>query len=154
MFQAWNVADISREYFGVPTWITGLVQMTLVGLVILGGIHRIGAVAGKLVPVMCGLYILAGLAVIVARIDQVPDVFRLIVHAAFLPSEATGAFLGGSAGWAFLRGMQRALFSNEAGQGSAPIAHAAARTDEPVREGVVAGLEPFVDTLCVCSITA
>ena len=154
MFQAWNVADITRQYFGVPALATGLVMTVLVGLVILGGIKRIGTVAGKLVPFMCGLYILAGIAVIAARWELVPEMFRLIFHGAFNPSEAQGAFLGGVAGWAFLRGMQRALFSNEAGQGSAPIAHAAARTDEPVREGIVAGLEPFVDTLCVCTVTA
>ncbi len=154
MFQAWNVADITREYFGVPVLWTGLVQMLLVAAVILGGIRRIGAVAGSLVPFMCGLYLLAGVVVIGARIEEVPEILRLIVHSAFHPAEAQGAFLGGVAGWAFLRGMQRALFSNEAGQGSAPIAHSAARTDEPVREGVVAGLEPFVDTLVVCTITA
>ncbi|HEX6201574.1 MAG TPA: amino acid carrier protein, partial [Thermoanaerobaculia bacterium] len=154
MFQAWNVADITRQYFGVPVLATGAVQMVLVGLVILGGIRRIGTVAGRLVPFMCGLYILAGLSVIAARWEAVPGTFRLIFHGAFDPSEADGAFLGGVAGWAFLRGMQRALFSNEAGQGSAPIAHSAAKTDEPVREGIVAGLEPFVDTLCVCTVTA
>jgi AGCS family alanine or glycine:cation symporter len=154
MFQAWNVADITRQYFGVPVLATGVVQMVLVGLVILGGIRRIGTVAGKLVPFMCGAYVLAGLYVIGARWEAVPETFALIFHAAFNPSEAQGAFLGGVAGWAFLRGMQRALFSNEAGQGSAPIAHAAAKTDEPVREGIVAGLEPFVDTLCVCTVTA
>lgn len=154
MFQAWNVVDITREYFGVPILVTGAIQTTLVALVILGGIRRIGAVAGKLVPVMCGLYVLAGLFVIVTHQDAVPGVFAMIFRSAFGPSEAQGAFLGGAAGWAFLRGMQRALFSNEAGQGSAPIAHSAARTAEPVREGIVAGLEPFVDTLCVCTITA
>ena len=154
MFQAWNVADITRSYFGVPLLATGVIMTVLVGLVILGGITRIGAVAGKLVPVMCGLYVLAGIAVIVLRFEAVPETFRMIFHSAFHPAEAQGAFLGGVAGWAFLRGMQRALFSNEAGQGSAPIAHSAARTDEPVREGVVAGLEPFVDTICVCTVTA
>jgi len=83
----------------------------------------------------------------------VPGMFRLIFSEAFSPTEASGAFVGGAIGYAFLKGMQRALFSNEAGQGSAPIAHSAAKTDEPVREGVVAGLEPFIDTLCVCTLT-
>jgi AGCS family alanine or glycine:cation symporter len=83
----------------------------------------------------------------------VPATFVLIFSEAFSPTEAGGAFVGGAAGYAFLKGMQRALFSNEAGQGSAPIAHSAAKTDEPVREGVVAGLEPFIDTLCVCTLT-
>ncbi|MFQ6007660.1 MAG: alanine/glycine:cation symporter family protein [Candidatus Zixiibacteriota bacterium] len=154
MFQAWNVADITRSYFGVPKIISGLIMMILVGLVIIGGIKRIATVAGMLVPFMCVLYVLAGLFVIVVNIERVPDMFRLIFEKAFSSTEATGAFIGGTAGYAFLKGMQRALFSNEAGQGSAPIAHSAAKTDEPVREGVVAGLGPFIDTLCVCTITA
>ncbi len=154
MFQAWNVADITKEYFGVPQLVTGLILTVLVGMVIIGGIQRIGAIAGKIVPIMCGSYLLAGLYVIGARIELVPETLALIFHSAFNPADASGAFVGGVAGWAFLRGMQRALFSNEAGQGSSPIAHSAARTDEPVREGIVAGLEPFIDTLCVCTITA
>jgi AGCS family alanine or glycine:cation symporter len=154
MFQAWNVADITRSYFGVPKVISGIIMMILVGLVIVGGIKRIGTVAGMLVPFMCVVYILAGLVVIVLDIERVPDMFRLIFEKAFSPTDATGAFIGGTAGYAFLKGMQRALFSNEAGQGSAPIAHSAAKTDEPVREGIVAGLGPFIDTLCVCTITA
>jgi hypothetical protein len=103
---------------------------------------------------MCALYLLGGLYVLITNIDRIPDMFRLIFEGAFSKSEAAGAFLGGTFGFAFLKGMQRALFSNEAGQGSAPIAHSAAKTDEPVREGVVAGLEPFIDTLVVCTITA
>ncbi|HVR30492.1 MAG TPA: amino acid carrier protein [Thermoanaerobaculia bacterium] len=154
MFQAWNVADISFEYFGIPKIVTGIILTVAVGAVIVGGIKRIGDVAGRVVPVMCGIYILAGLYVIVTNLGQVPGYLALIVREAFSPNEAAGAFVGGSAGYAFLKGMQRALFSNEAGQGSAPIAHSAAKTDEPAREGIVAGLEPFVDTLCVCTITA
>jgi alanine or glycine:cation symporter, AGCS family len=153
MFQAWNVADISFTYFGVPQWIAGLVLTVGVGAVIIGGIKRIGEVAGRVVPFMCILYVLAGLTVIAMNISEVPSMFALIFSEAFTPSEATGAFIGGTAGYGFLKGMQRALFSNEAGQGSAPIAHSAAKTDEPVREGVVAGLEPFIDTLCVCTLT-
>lgn len=154
MFQAWNVADINFTYFGIPKIVTGIVLTVGVGLVIVGGIKRIGRVAGRIVPFMCGLYILAGLYVIVLNAGEIPAMFALIFKEAFAPSEAAGAFLGGTAGYGFLKGMQRALFSNEAGQGSAPIAHSAAKTDEPVREGVVAGLEPFVDTLVVCTITA
>lgn len=153
-FQAWNVADIGFTYFGIPKVVTGIVLTLGVGIVIVGGIKRIGDVAGKIVPFMCGIYILAGLYVIVVNAGEIPGIFKLIVIEAFKPSEAAGAFLGGAAGYGFLKGMQRALFSNEAGQGSAPIAHSAAKTDEPVREGIVAGLEPFVDTLCVCTITA
>ena len=153
MFQAWNVADISYTYFGLPQWIAGIILTAGVGLVIVGGIRRIGDVASRVVPFMCGIYVLAGLVVIAMNIADVPAMFLLIFREAFSPTEAGGAFVGGAAGYAFLKGMQRALFSNEAGQGSAPIAHSAARTDEPVREGVVAGLEPFIDTLCVCTLT-
>ena len=153
MFQAWNVADISYTYFGVPQWVAGIVLTIGVALVIVGGIRRIGDVASRVVPFMCGIYILAGLVVISMNIADVPAMFRLIFVEAFSPTQGGGAFVGGAAGYAFLKGMQRALFSNEAGQGSAPIAHSAARTDEPVREGVVAGLEPFIDTLCVCTLT-
>lgn len=154
MFQAWNVADISNQYFGMPKIAAGIILTLGVGLVIIGGIKRIGDVAGRIVPFMCGLYILGGLVIIIMNAGRIPEMFGLIFTEAFQPSEAAGAFIGGSAGFAFLKGMQRALFSNEAGQGSAPIAHSAAKTDEPVREGVVAGLEPFIDTLVVCTITA
>ncbi len=154
MFQAWNVADIGFTYFNIPQIVTGIVLAVGVGIVIIGGIKRIGDVAGKIVPFMCAIYILAGLYVIVVNAGEIPAMFGLIFKEAFSPSEGVGAFLGGTAGYGFLVGMQRALFSNEAGQGSAPIAHSAAKTDEPVREGVVAGLEPFIDTICVCTITA
>ena len=154
MFQAWNVADITWSYFGVNRLMTGIILTVLVGLVIIGGIKRIGNVTGRLVPIMCLVYLLAALGVIVAEYDRIPAMFLLIFTEAFSPTEAQGAFIGGAVGWSFLKGMQRSLFSSEAGQGSAPIAHSAAKTDEPVREGVVAGLEPFIDTLCVCTITA
>jgi AGCS family alanine or glycine:cation symporter len=103
---------------------------------------------------MVGAYLLAGLWVLVINAGEIPAMFALIFKSAFAPSEAVGAFIGGSAGSAFLFGMKRAIFSNEAGQGSSPIVHSAAKTDEPVREGVVAGLEPFIDTLVVCTFTA
>ncbi len=154
MFQAWNVAEISRAYFGVPPWISGLGMALLVAAVILGGIRRIGRITGTLVPVMCGLYMLAAIAVLVVEREQLPALFRLIFTAAFQPAEAAGAFLGAATGTAFIFGMKRALFSSEAGLGSAPIAHAAVKTREPVTEGVVAGLEPFIDTLVVCTLTA
>jgi AGCS family alanine or glycine:cation symporter len=153
MFQAWNVADISFTYFGLPQWIAGIVLTVGVGLVIVGGIRRIGDVASRVVPFMCAVYILAGLVIVALNIGEVPAMFALIFSEAFSPTEGAGAFIGGAAGYGLLKGMQRALFSNEAGQGSAPIAHSAAKTDEPVREGVVAGLEPFIDTLCVCTLT-
>ncbi len=154
MFQSWNVANVTRLNFGVPELLTGFVLAAITGLVIIGGIKRIGAVAGRLVPFMCLLYLAAAAYVLTLNFDQIPGLIRLIFTSAFTPAEAEGAFIGGTFGYAFLVGMRRALFSNEAGQGSAPIAHAAAKSNEPVREGVVAGIEPFLDTIVVCTVTA
>lgn len=154
MFQAWNVANITNEYFGIPTIVSGIILATVVGMVIIGGVKRIGEVAGKLVPFMCALYLLAGLYVLGINIEMVPATLKLIVMSAFSPLEASNAFIGGTAGYAFLWGMKRALFSNEAGQGSAPIAMSAAKTDEPARIGILAGMEPFIDTIVVCTVTA
>jgi AGCS family alanine or glycine:cation symporter len=103
---------------------------------------------------MVALYLLAGAYVLIMSADQIPGMLALIFRSAFSPQEFSGAFLGGTVGYAFLFGMKRALFSNEAGQGSSPIAHSAAKTNEPVREALVAGLEPFIDTLIVCTFTA
>ncbi len=154
MFQSWNVANVTRLNFGVPDLLTGLVLASVTGVVIIGGIKRIGAVAGRLVPFMCLVYLAAALYVLALNFDQIPGLIGLIFASAFTPAEAQGAFIGGTFGYAFLVGMRRALFSNEAGQGSAPIAHAAAKSNEPVREGVVAGMEPFLDTIVVCTLTA
>ncbi len=154
MFQAWNVGELTQEYFSVPSWITGIVLAVMVGAVIIGGIQRIGKVTATLVPFMVVLYLGAGSYVLALNIGDIPGIFALIVKSAFAPTEATGAFIGGSAASAFLFGLKRAAFSNEAGQGSSPIAHSAAKTDEPVREGIVAGLEPFIDTIVVCTFTA
>ena len=154
MFQAWNVGEITESYFGVPSLVTGIILAVIVGAVIIGGIKRIGKVAGTLVPFMVALYLLAGIWVLAVNFDKIPEMFALIVKGAFNPQEATGAFIGGTVAYGFLIGMKRALFSNEAGQGSSPIAHSAAKTKEPVREGVVAGLEPFIDTIVVCTFTA
>ena len=160
MFQAWNVADITFTYFQVPQVVTGIILTVLVGLVILGGIKRIGAVAGRIVPFMCIIYVLAAGYVLIVNVDQIPGLLALIVKSglpAFLGGQdaaPAGAFLGGTFGYAAMWGVKRALFSSEAGQGSSPIAHSAAKTDEPVREGVVAGLEPFIDTIVVCTLTA
>ena len=170
MFQAWNVAAVTTQYFDLPvvsamekthnfnpeTFTIGAILAIVVGCVIIGGIKRIGAVAGKLVPFMCVVYLIAGLFVLVLNIGQIPELLMLIVKYGVGLGEApaSGAFLGGTIGYAAMWGIKRALFSSEAGQGSAPIAHAAAKCDEPVREGVVAGLEPFIDTLVVCTVTA
>ena len=154
MFQAWAVADTTFAYFGVPQWITGLALAVLTGAVILGGVKRIGAVAGTLVPVMCGIYIVCGLYVLVVNAERLPGVIHLIFACAFAKAEAGGAFMGAVMGTGFSWGMKRALFSSESGLGTAPMAHSAVKTPEPVTEGVVAGLEPFIDTLVVCTITA
>lgn len=154
MFQAWNVGVVTEESFGVPQPVVGVVLAIIVGLVIIGGIKRIGAFAGAVVPAMCFLYLAAAVYVLALNVEVIPAMLRLIVSSAFNPAEASGAFVGGTFGYAFLWGMKRALFSSEAGQGSSPIAHCAARTSEPVREGVVAGLEPFIDTLVVCTLTS
>lgn len=154
MFQAWNVGELTQEYFNVPSWITGIVLAVMVGSVIIGGIKRIGKVTATLVPFMVILYLGAGFYVLALNIGEIPGIFALIVKSAFTQTEASGAFIGGTAASAFLFGLKRAAFSNEAGQGSSPIAHSAAKTDEPVREGIVAGLEPFIDTIVVCTFTA
>lgn len=154
MFQAWNVADVTNEYFGVPGWISGVVLTLMVGTVIIGGIKRIGKVTGTLVPSMVFIYVIAGFYVLFANFSEIPSLLALIVSSAFTPTEASGAFIGGTVSSAFLFGMKRAVFSNEAGQGSSAIAHAAAKTDEPVREGLVGGMEPFIDTIVVCTFTA
>jgi AGCS family alanine or glycine:cation symporter len=154
MFQAWNVGEITQTYYGLPSWISGIALAIIVGAVIIGGIHRIGRFAATVVPLMVVAYLIAGIWVLAANIGDVPAMFALIFESAFAPSQATGAFIGGTAASAFLFGMKRAIFSNEAGQGSSPIVHSAAKTDEPVREGIVAGLEPFIDTIVVCTFTA
>ncbi len=154
MFQAWNVGELTQEYFAIPSWITGIVLAILVGMVIIGGIKRIGKVTATLVPLMVALYLAAGSYVLAVHFGEIPEILAMIVRYAFVPTEAAGAFIGGTAAAAFMFGLKRAAFSNEAGQGSSPIAHAAAKTDEPVREGIVAGLEPFIDTIVVCTFTA
>ena len=154
MFQSWNVANLTENYYGLPTIGSGILMVVLVGLVIIGGIKRIGQVAAQLVPLMCVLYILSAFAVLALHIEELPSLLLLVVRSAFNSVEPEGAFLGGTIGFAFMHGMKRAIYSNEAGQGSAPIAHAAAKTDEPAREGIVGGIGPFIDTLCICSLTA
>ena len=139
--------------FGVPTWMTGLVLALLLGAVIIGGIRRIAAVTSKIVPFMGGLYTLGAFAVIASNIENVVPSFMSVFQSAFTGSAAAGGFLGASFAYAFNKGVNRGLFSNEAGQGSAPIAHAAARADEPASEGMVSLLEPFIDTLIICTLT-
>ena len=151
--QANSVADVLQSSYGIPTWVTGVALLLLVGAVILGGIKRIAQVAGKLVPFMAIAYLLAGLVVLLINAAEIPAAFGLIFTHAFTPVAATGGFAG-AAVWAAIRfGVARGVFSNEAGLGSAPIAHAAAQTKGPINQGLVAMLGTFIDTLIVCSIT-
>ncbi len=139
--------------FAVPHWITGLVMAVLAALVLIGGIRRIAEVAGKLVPFMAIAYLCAGLVILITHAAEIPAAILLIVTDAFTPTAATGGFAGASVMLAIQMGVARGIFSNEAGLGSAPIAHAAAATDSPVRQGTVAMLGTFIDTIIVCSIT-
>jgi alanine or glycine:cation symporter, AGCS family len=151
--QAFTVADQLRSDLSIPTWITGLITSGLVALVILGGIKRIGSVTCKLVPYMAIIYVTGGLIVLFMNVGQVPATMANIFTSAFEPAAGIGGFAGGSFIFMLTWGVKRGIFSNEAGQGSAPIAHAAAKTDEPVREGAVAMLGPMIDTLIICTIT-
>lgn len=151
--QSNSVAQVIETNFGVPDLVTGLVVMVLVGAVLMGGIRRIGSVAGKLVPFMAVAYILAGLVVLGINADQIGPAMALILESAFSGHAAQGGFAG-AAVWAAIRfGVARGVFSNEAGLGSAPIAHAAAKTRDPVRQGLIAMLGTLLDTLVVCSVT-
>lgn len=151
--QANTVADVMLSDFQVPKALTGFITAGLVGAVILGGIKRIGYVTARLVPFMATLYVLAGLIILILNYNSVIPAFIQIVTSAFNPQAGLLGVGSGAFIFTLSYGVQRGLFSNEAGQGSAPIAHSAAKTDQPVREGVVALLEPFIDTLIVCTIT-
>jgi len=153
MPQSNNMAEGLQTSFGIERWMTGAVLSVAMFAVIVGGIKRIAAVAGSIVPIMATLYAIGAFAVIVSNFDQVIPSFVAVFSDAFTGTAATGGFLGASFAYAFNRGVNRGLYSNEAGQGSAPIAHAAARTKEPVAEGMVAILEPFIDTLIICTLT-
>ncbi|MFH1216933.1 MAG: sodium:alanine symporter family protein [Pseudomonadota bacterium] len=153
MVQANSVAEPIQTYFGVPKIVTGLVIGGLVFAVIVGGIKRIGRVASRLVPFMTILYVAGSLVVILLNIELLPMAFRAIFHDAFTGTAATGGFTGAAVAQAIRFGVARGVFSNEAGLGSAPIAHGAARTEEPVREGLVAMLGPFIDTIVICTMT-
>jgi AGCS family alanine or glycine:cation symporter len=151
--QANSVADVMHDTFAVPHIITGVIIAVLAAMVLLGGIKRIACVAGKLVPLMAITYVLAGLIILTMNIEMLPNAFSLIFTHAFTPIAATGGFAG-AAVWAAIRfGVARGIFSNEAGLGSAPIAHAAARTRRPVQQGHIAMLGTFIDTIILCSIT-
>ena len=148
-----SIASGLESTFDLDPWITATVLSILLALVIIGGISRIAKVAATIVPTMAVIYLIGAFAVIIPNIDNIVPSFLSIFSNAFSGSAAVGGFLGASFAYAFDRGVNRGLYSNEAGQGSAPIAHAAARTDEPADEGMVSILEPFIDTIVICTIT-
>jgi AGCS family alanine or glycine:cation symporter len=139
--------------FNLPHVVTGFILAILLGFVIIGGIKRIAKVTSKLVPAMALLYFLGAMAVIIYNYENIWPAMQAIFADLFTGSSATGGFLGATVAFAFNRGVNRGLFSNEAGQGSAPIAHASAKAHEPVSEGLVALLEPFIDTIIICTLT-
>ena len=148
-----SIAAGLESTFSIHPMVTGGVLAVLLGMVIIGGIRRIARVASALVPTMAVVYLLGAFAVIIPNVGNIIPSFLSIFSNAFSGSAATGGFLGATFAYALNRGVNRGLFSNEAGQGSAPIAHAAARTEEPVDEGMVSILEPFIDTIIICTIT-
>ncbi len=152
--QANTVADLMNAEYSVPVWATGMVTATVIALVILGGIRRIGKVTGILAPGMAVIYVAGGLIILGMNYDLILPSLGLIFAEAFNPTAGVAGTGVGIFIQTLLWGVRRGLFSNEAGQGSAPIAHSAAKTDEPVSEGVVALLEPFIDTIIICTITA
>jgi AGCS family alanine or glycine:cation symporter len=154
MFQAKAVVDVVNGNLGIANWVTGVVMAVFTFLVIIGGVKRIGQVAQFLVPFMAVVYIVGGLIIIGANIGDVPEGLVFIVHNAFTPTAAAGGFTGAAVWIGIQQGVARGIFSNEAGLGSAPIAHAAARNNDPVRQGMVAMLGTFIDTILVCTITA
>ncbi len=151
--QSNSVSDALQSTFGIQPLVTGIVIAVLVALVLIGGIKRIGEVAGKLVPIMALFYVGGGLIILISHASELPEAFSLIFYHAFNPISAAGGFAGATV-WAAMRfGIARGVFSNEAGLGSAPIAHAAAKTSNPIRQGTIAMLGTFIDTIIICSIT-
>ena len=148
-----SISNSMFATFGINHILTGAVLAVLLGAVIIGGIKRIAAVTSRLVPMMALIYFVGAFAVILTNYENIIPSFITVFRDVFTGSAAVGGFLGASIAFAFNRGVNRGLFSNEAGQGSAPIAHAAARAHEPVSEGLVALLEPFIDTIIICMLT-
>tara|TARA_X000000368_G_scaffold396017_1_gene363967 strand:- start:188 stop:1840 length:1653 start_codon:yes stop_codon:yes gene_type:complete len=153
MPQISSISVVLLDTFNIPKIVTGLVLSVLVWLVIIGGIKRIAQIASKLVPFMAFWYIVGGFAVIISNYENIiPSIQSIFIHV-FTPTAAVGGFLGASVAAALTRGVNRGLYSNEAGQGSAPIAHASSKTENPIEEGMVSILEPFIDTIIICTLT-
>ncbi|MCZ4322411.1 alanine/glycine:cation symporter family protein [Pseudomonas anguilliseptica] len=153
MVQVNSMAAALHTTFNIPLWVTGVVTMLFVGMVILGGIKRIGKVAATLVPFMCVAYIIAAFVVLVVNAAEIPKAFEMIFTYAFTPIAATGGFAGAAVMAAIRFGVARGIFSNEAGLGTAGIAQAAGTTNSPVRSGMIGMLGTFIDTIIICSMT-
>ena len=151
--QSNTVSQVLLNNFDVPTIVSGLVMAIMVALVLLGGIVRIAKVAGKLVPLMTIIYLVATFVILIMHLSDIPAALVLIVDSAFNGTAATGGFAGATVMLALRMGGSRGIFSNESGLGSAPIAHAAAETNSPVRQGTIAMLGTFIDTLIICTMT-
>jgi AGCS family alanine or glycine:cation symporter len=151
--QSNTVSQVLFNNFQIPTVASGLVMALLVGLVLLGGIQRIAQVAGKLVPLMTVIYLVSTLLILLMNLTEIPAALVFIVDSAFNGTAATGGFAGATVMLALRMGVSRGIFSNESGLGSAPIAHAAAATNSPVRQGTIAMLGTFIDTLIICTMT-
>lgn len=147
--QSLGILRTEVPFFAEHGWVYGVIMAVLTGIVIIGGIKRIASTAEKIVPAMCGIYLIAGFIVLIGNASHIPDAFGAIIHGAFNGDAIYGGVIG-----TLVLGFKRAAFSNEAGVGSAAIAHSAAKTEYPVREGIVALLEPFIDTVVICTMTA
>jgi AGCS family alanine or glycine:cation symporter len=154
MAQSNSISDVLMTNYKIPVWVTAIAVTLLVLLVIVGGIKRIAEVTSKLVPFMAVFYFIGAITIILIFFKEIPAAFLLIFKSAFTGTAATGGFIGSIFIITLRYGVARGLFSNEAGQGSAAIAHAAAKTEHPVREGLVASIGPLVDTLIICTLTA
>jgi AGCS family alanine or glycine:cation symporter len=152
--QANSVADAMSSTLNIPSWLTGIIMAVIVYAVLVGGIKRIGQVASKLVPFMTVAYVTGAGVIIIQRLDSVPTALQLIVNDAFTGTAAAGGFAGAGIMAAIRFGVARGIFSNEAGLGTAPIAHAAAKTNNPVQQGKIAMLGTFIDTIIICTMTA
>jgi len=153
MVQSNSVADVMHSSLGVPKILTGLFMAVFIWLVLIGGIRRIARVAEGIVPLMCIVYIAGAVLVLALNLERIWPAILLIFRSAFTPSSAMGGFAGSTVLYTMRMGIARGIFSNEAGLGSSPIAHAAAKEDEPARQGLVAMMDPFIDTIVVCTLT-
>jgi AGCS family alanine or glycine:cation symporter len=153
MFQSNQMASVIKSSMGIPEWASGIIFCVGAALILVGGIKRIGQVTEKMVPAMVGLYLFGAIWILIARYDMIPQMFADIFSGAFAGTAAVGGFAGAAFKDVIIMGIRRATFSNEAGMGSAAMAHSAAKST-PIQEGIVALLEPFIDTILVCSITA